>query len=397
MELFPKQVEGWDICENDQYRNILFDGGARSGKTILFILRIILRAQRISNSRHLIARLRFSHAKNSIWRETLLPKLREMSRTGWRENKQDWVIEFTNGSEIWLGGFDERERTEKILGHEYNTIFFNEVSQISYDIIEMALPRLAKNNPGLVNKAFYDCNPPSPLHWVHKIFYEGVEPRDLKPLKFPEMYAVLKMNPMDNPYLPKDYIETQLDTRSKRYQQRFKYGEYVKAEGTIYDEFDESYIIKEEDLPAMEKYSVGVDFSLNMAAVLIGWCGDSVYIIDDMQAYNTTASQFNTRMQQEWGDKQFISWCDPSGAERLQEITNSAKANNSVDPGIDAINTKIHNKRFWVCDKAVGTLSEIWDYKRLENEKVDKINDHCMDAMRYGIFSEIATPLQIFL
>ncbi len=113
MKLSEKQIEGWDICQNDQYRNILFDGGARSGKTILFIFRIILRAWDYPNSRHLIARSVFSHAKATIWRETLLPLLRQMSKTGWHENKQDWIIEFTNGSEILLGGFDERERIEK--------------------------------------------------------------------------------------------------------------------------------------------------------------------------------------------------------------------------------------------------------------------------------------------
>ncbi len=201
----------------------------------------------------------------------------------------------------------------------------------------------------------------------------------------------------DNPYLESDYIKIWLDTRSKQYQKRFKYGEYVKAEGTIYDEFDESYIIKEEDLPPMESYSVGLDFGLNMAAVLIGWSGDNIYIVDDIQVYNETASQFNARIQQKWGNKRFVCWCDPSGGERLQEIVNSDKANNSVDPGIDAINTKIHNKLFWICNKAVGVLGEVWDYKRLENEKIDKINDHCMDAMRYGYFSQVARPNQIFI
>jgi hypothetical protein len=68
-----------------------------------------------------------------------------------------------------------------------------------------------------------------------------------------------------------------------------------------------------------------------------------------------------------------------------------------VEPGIDAINNKIHNRQFFVCDNCAGVLSEIWDYRRDDKERVVKLNDHFMDAMRYGIFSEIATPLQIFI
>jgi len=396
--LTAKQEQAWQLLKNDDIIYLLFDGGARSGKSVVFALDIIEKALQYPGSRHLVARLRFSHAKTSIWHETFRPLMHRIPKKYWNENKADYYFEFSNGSEIWLGGFDEKERTEKILGHEYNTIYLNEVSQLSYKIYEMAIPRLAKYNEGLINKAYFDCNPPSPLHWIHRIFYESVDPNTLQSLLRPEIYDKLKLNPIDNiKNLAPNYIENTLDILSDRAKRRFKYGEYVKAEGTIYEKFDERHIIKRETVPSIEFYTVGVDFALHMAAVLVGWSGDHIYILDDVGGFNVTSSAFNKEIQKMCGDIAYTAYCDPSGGERLQEITNSDKANNSVEPGIDYINTKIERNEFHICDNATGVLSEIYDYRRDDKERVVKENDHYMDAMRYAIFSRAAKPPQIFL
>ena len=45
---------------------ILLSGGSRSGKTFINVRDIIVRALKAPNSRHLIARKRFNHDKQSI-------------------------------------------------------------------------------------------------------------------------------------------------------------------------------------------------------------------------------------------------------------------------------------------------------------------------------------------
>jgi hypothetical protein len=42
-----------------------------------------------------------------------------------------------------------------------------------------------------------------------------------------------------------------------------------------------------------------------------------------------------------------------------------------------------------VCRSATGVLQEIADYARDEMNRIVKVNDHYMDAMRYGIFSQV--------
>ena len=373
-------------------RNILLYGGARSGKSVILVYTLLVRAILYAGSRHLIARLRFSHAKTSIWYETLIPLLEKyIDKSLWKSNKSDWFIKFANKSEIWLGGFDDRERTEKLLGHEYATIYFNEVSQIGYEAVEMGLPRLAQNIEGCKNKAYFDCNPPSPLHWSHKLFIENVDPRSGNQLENTGDYGSMLMNPTDNKSnLPADYIESVLMHLSTRMKRRMLNGEWVKAEGVVYDVFGESMIIKESDIPKLEERFVGVDFGLNIAGVYVGISGDNIYILDDYGAYNMTTSEFNSQINRRW--KYNRAYCDPAGGERIQEITNGTKANNSVDPGLDYIQAKMTNGHFFVCDKCKGVLGEIWDYRRDEKERIIKENDHYLDAMRYACYSRATIP-----
>ena len=84
----------------------------------------------------------------------------------------------------------------------------------------------------------------------------------------------------------------------------------------------------------------------------------------------------------------FPTYCDPR-RERIQEITGGVKANNSVEPGIDYICALMERKQFFVCRSATGVLQEIADYARDEMYRIVKVNDHYMDAMRYGIFSQV--------
>lgn len=367
------------------HQHTLLYGGSRSGKTFLLTHAILVRASKVPGTRHLIVRHRFAHAKSSIWYQTIPAVLAANGVTA-KQNKSDWFITLPKGSEIWIGGLDDKERVEKILGNEYSTVYFNEISQIAYDSITVGLTRLAEKS-SLKNRAYYDCNPPSPMHWSHRLFIEGVDPKDGEPLRKPELYGHMLMNPEDNAEnLPDGYIEDVLENLPERARRRFRYGEWVKAEGVIYDAFDDSMIIKAEDIPPIERYCVGLDFGLNMAAVLIGRTGDNIYVVDDHGAYNATASAFNGEIDSRWSYD--IVYCDPAGGERIQEIAYGDKANNSVDPGIDYITAAMEGGRFFVCEDAHGVLSEIYDYRRDDKERVVKENDHYMDAMRYGVFSE---------
>jgi len=152
-------------------KHILLFGGSRSGKTTVIVMAIIFRALMYAGSRHLICRYRAKDARSSVLRETLFPWLdNTVGKNGYTYLTHESVVTLFNKSEIWIGGLGDKEQADKILGHEYNTIYFNEISQLSYITVTTAYSRLAMKVQGCRNLFFYDCNPGSPLHWAYKIF-----------------------------------------------------------------------------------------------------------------------------------------------------------------------------------------------------------------------------------
>lgn len=220
----PKQLEAIELLS--RYKRILLYGGSRSGKTFINVRSIIIRAAK-EQSRHVCFRQCFNHIKNSLWYDTFPKVLRDtFPNLKHTLNKSDFFIELPNGSQIWFAGLDDKERTDKILGTEYSTIYFNEISQIAYSSVETALTRLSENTQ-LVKRAYFDCNPPSKRHWSYKLFFEGKHPETNNPLNNASIYAHLQMNPYDNlANLPADYIETTLNEMTGRRLLRFRDGQY---------------------------------------------------------------------------------------------------------------------------------------------------------------------------
>lgn len=380
-------------------KHVLLFGGSRSGKTTILVIVIIYRAARYPGSRHLVCRLRTKDARSSVLHETMMPWLKKiLGPARFKLMVHDNYVRLWNGSEIWIGGLGDKEQVDKILGHEYNTIYFNEVSQISWAAINVAYSRLAMNIPGCRNMFLYDCNPGSPMHWAYKVFIRKIEPRTDTPLMKPALYASMLLNPADNAEnLASDYIEDILDTMSEKQRARFRDGLWVKADGVVYEKFSEEMILLPEELPERFDFvTAGQDFGLNITNVKVGWVGKTVYVIADYGSYNVPTRTFNEELAElgwyrnaDGTANVFPTFCDPAGGERIQEITGGVKANNSVDSGIDYICALMERNQFFVCSKCTGVLQEIADYARDEGNQIVKVNDHYMDAMRYAIFSQV--------
>ena len=220
MKLTSRQKE--ILIQLEGKTRVLLYGGSRSGKTFIIIWLIVLRALTVK-SRHAVLRKHFAHVKQSIIFDTF-PAVMEKSFTNveFNLNKTDWFVEFENGSQIWFGGLDDKERTEKIFGNEYSTMLFNECSQIlNYETITIGITRLAEKTK-LPRIAFFDENPPSNRHWSYKLFISGEIPGSGEKIKKPEQYYQARINPGDNlDNLPDDYIEDTLKTLPRKQRLRF--------------------------------------------------------------------------------------------------------------------------------------------------------------------------------
>jgi len=246
-------------------------GGSRSGKTFLLVRNLVMRALKAPKSRHAILRFRFNAVKASVVHDTF-PKVMETAFPGikWDLNKTDWFVQLENGSQVWFGGLDDKERTEKILGQEYATIYLNECSQIPFSSQGIAVTRLAqkvdqqidgRSNKPLKPRMYYDCNPPSKVHWSYKLFVEKRDPETKKPVSDVNDYACFQINPEDNAEnLTEGYLKT-LDSLSARLQKRFKRGEFADAtpNALFHDEDIDKWRNIDGALPDMVRIVVSVD------------------------------------------------------------------------------------------------------------------------------------------
>lgn len=234
--LTAKQTEAL-VAVNGAATHTALRGGSRSGKSVLICRNIILRALKAPGSRHAIFRFRFSHCKQSIGMETLpfvfatfFPVL------AYKLDRLDWLFKLPNGSEIWIGGLDDKDRTEKILGKEYVTVFLNECSQISWAAAQLVTTRLAQKvyqkidgvEPKLLKpRMYYDYNPPPKSDWTYKVFEMKSDPTTRKVLVDAHNYSVFKINPEDNKEnLAEGYLDT-LKNASSWMRKRFYEGEYA--------------------------------------------------------------------------------------------------------------------------------------------------------------------------
>lgn len=201
-----------------------------SGKTFVLCGAVATRALKAPGSRHAIFRHRFNHLKTSIGFDTF-PKMMSLRFPGvkYKIDRTDWVIKIGDGSEIWLGGLDDKERTEKILGQEYATIYFNECSQIAYSAVLMARTRLAQKTV-LINRGYYDCNPPGSKHWTAMLFVNKKDPASRpagQPIPNPDNFAATVMNPFGNRHnLSEEYI-AELEALPERQRNRFLLGKFT--------------------------------------------------------------------------------------------------------------------------------------------------------------------------
>ena len=263
----PKQKEAQTVFTGGA-KHVLLVGGSRSGKTFLIVRNLVMRALKAADSRHVMFRFRFNSLKSSVVLDTF-PKVMKLCFPGvvYKLDKTDWYATFPNGSQLWFGGLDDKDRTEKILGMEFVTIALNECSQIPYPSRNMAMTRLAQQvtqevdgvEKPLQPRMYYDENPPSKAHWSYQLFVLKVDPDSKKALLRPLDYAHFFMNPHDNQEnISADYLET-LEGMSARMRRRFldgKFGEAV-AGALFTDELIETW--RTETVPDMVRVVVAVD------------------------------------------------------------------------------------------------------------------------------------------
>jgi phage terminase large subunit len=403
LDLTPKQSGAWlYILENPAVRRILFDGGARSTKTSLICAWLAVEAERYRGTPILIGRKFREHAKASLYQDTLRRLL--AGRRSWSFRDGDLEIRHRNGSFIRIGGLDDKDRVDKILGTEYGHIFLNEATQLSWGTVQTVLTRLA--HPGVpVRKLILDCNPKNQRHWLYKAGVLLQDPETGKPFPDAATWRRQHWTPYDNPHLPTDALAT-LEALSGTQRRRMLKGEWCEADGAVYDEFDEDVHVWRGALPAGSEHwrkVRGIDFGYSNPFVCLWGLIDPdgrLWIVRERYVAGVIVEDHATAIKQATTGPVLWTVADHDAEDRAtlhRHGVITIPANKKVATGIAAVKKRLQvlpdgKPRLIVHESCREVIGEFYDYiwpeskdGRNDKEEPVKDRDHAMDTVRYMV------------
>lgn len=376
-------------------------GGSRSGKTFILIYLLIVRALKVK-SKHVIIRKTFNSVKRSVWMDTL-PKVIRMcfpeieDQVRW--DKTNFILNLPNESQIYLTGLDDSKGAEKILGLEFSTEYFNEASELDYSTIQIAISRLAEKN-NLKKRVWFDFNPPSKRHFSYWLFIKKQNPIDNEPLKNPDDYGYILMNPTDNlENIDEDYIKI-LEAMPEKDKNRFLMGLFSDDDdGAAYYAFDRETHVQETKQMAGAMY-IGMDFNVNpMTAVILQYVNNQFHIHDEIYLENSDTYKMCDSLIKKGISGLVIP--DSTGKNRKtsgksdHEILKEngfkipSVQNPFVTDRVNNVNRLLTANRIIInpkCKKLIGDLEKVsWKDNKLD-QKTDSMLTHISDALGYALW-----------
>lgn len=404
--LTDKQRDGWRLLNDTEHTRILFDGGARSGKTWLIMLHLIAHATRAPGAKIVCLRKCKSHVRSKLWEETLKPMLRNVA--GWELKEAVLEAHHSNGSVIFFDGLDDKERAEKILGGEYVVIFVNEAVQISHNVAMLLMTRLSQNvvdinGVAVPQKIIYDTNPRHPRHWLHRMGVQRICADKDEPLKDSGKWGRIQWTPYDNPHLSEEYRAT-LDALPDVLRRRMRDGVWCDNEGLVYDTFNEDIHVIEAMPAGWETWPRyrAVDFGYTNPFVCLWASQDNdgrIYIYKERYITGVTATEHAREISKERG---MFEWtvADHDAGDRAdfeQQGIITRRADKRVSTGIQRVQMRLQTAgdgkpRLYIHSSCVNLIKEFYAYSwqpasegRNAKEEPVKENDHALDALRYMI------------
>ncbi len=379
----------------------LSEGSIRSGKTISSLLRWLMYVATAPRGGELVV---VGRTRDSLNRNVFGP-LQDPALFG----PLAALTSYTNGAATAvilgrtvhvLGASDAK--AEKVLrGLTCAGAYVDELTVVSEDFFQQLLGRCSVEGAQI----FATTNPDSPAHWVKARFLDRLgDLPDWRTWKF-----VLD----DNPGLPAEVKARYHRQYTGLWRRRFVLGEWVAAEGAVFDMWDPSvHVIPWETLPTITRLvGIGIDYGTTnpTAGLLLGAGEDGrLYLVDEWRhnpkhdAAKLTDGQLSESLRA-WlrrshlpdGARLPVEWvvADPSAASFRLQLTRDGlsvhKANNDVARGISLVATLLAERKLLVSDRCVGFIAEApgyaWDPDAtLKGEdRPLKVADHSLDGGRY--------------
>jgi phage terminase large subunit len=345
------------------YRIICNQGGTRSGKT--FTINQLLIA--------LALKEKYSISITSV----AFPHLRRGAMRDWRtimENsglydpnahiRTEQVYNYPNGS---YTEFFSSDNNLKVRGPGRDILFFNEANLTDFDTFTQLMLRTRK-------AIFIDFNPADEFHWI----YDNIITR-------PDCYFI-KSTYLDNPFLPNEQVKEieNLKNVDANFWRIYGEGERGHSEGVIYTHWGPF------NGNISGNSAFGLDFGYNnpTALVRVTENDQNLYWQEEIYQSGLTTNDLIPMIKQIVKAHEPV-YCDSAEPDRIKDLQRAGikaiEANKNVKEGIDFIKSR----KLFIHSGSANTLKEIKSYKYASKvagltDIPVKLNDHAMDAGRYG-------------
>lgn len=366
---------------NSSARYLLNSGGVGSGKTYSIVLKALDLCVSNPGIFLLIGAQTYPLLRDTTLREFLNVVPSEIVAA---YNKTNQHFTFHNGSEVIFRAFDDPNKLKSL---NLGAVGIEEMTDVNEEIFKMLRTRLRQE--GMPCCLFGATNPSTFGNWVYKYFIES-------PIENSEVvYSVSS----DNDFLPREYIADleQIKKSNPEYYERMVMGRWGALEGLVYNLPIEQR--SGEQPKKFDRYIAGLDFGFThpTAFVIIGVRENVYYIIDEVYRHKLTSGDIVKIIKGRSHVYDFDAiYCDYARPEIIEDLRReqipAVPGVKDVFDGIMHVKTLIGEKRLYVNADCKYLLREfdsyIWDAKNTVKEIPIKVNDDCLDALRYALYSD---------
>ena len=369
---------------------IICDGAVRSGKTLAMGLSFFLWASACFDGKRFgVCGKTIGSLRRNVLSE-VMPKLAQMGAE-WKEKRSENLLTLRllgHENQFYIFGGRDEASQDLIQGITFAGVLLDEVALMPRSFVEQACARCSVAG----SRLWFNCNPAGPGHWFYKNWILEAEKRNCLRLQF---------TMADNPSLTEQIRQRYERLYTGVFYQRFVLGQWVQAEGRVYDFFSGDMVAPRPAEP-MESYCVSCDYgTVNPTSMgLWGQKNGAWYRIGEFyfdsrrEKRQMTDEEYAQALEKLSGGRELAAVIvDPSAASFMEVLRRRGhpvrKANNDVLVGIRMTADALKNGKIVICEGCTDLLREmelyVWQEHGQGEDRVKKENDHAMDDMRYFV------------